>query len=167
MGARVRLGDTALAAHLLHIGMVLSDLAQPFPVEQVSAAVPHVEDSRLLPFDECRDQRRTHAAEFRLPPRQGEHRAVCGVERRGQRLLARFFPQLTIQLGPHLLHEHLRGKAARHVASVRAAHTVAHHKQRGLARLAHLDLVNILVGRTHAPLIGQAEPFHNRTPPAS
>ena len=76
MGARIRLGDLAAAAHFLHIGVVLADLVHGFAVKAVRTAVAHVDDGRAVALNERGNQGRAHAAELRLPARQRENRLV-------------------------------------------------------------------------------------------
>ena len=63
MGARIRLGDLAAAAHFLHIGVVLADLVHGFAVKAVRAAVAHVDNGRAVALNERGNQGRAHAAE--------------------------------------------------------------------------------------------------------
>ena len=93
MGARIRLGDLAAAAHFLHIGVVLADLVHGFAVKAVRAAVAHVDNGRAVALNERGNQGRAHAAELRLPARQRENRLVRLLERLRQQVLPSRFVQ--------------------------------------------------------------------------
>ena len=93
MGARIRLGDLAAAAHFLHIGVVLADLVHGFAVKAVRTAVTHVDNGRAVALNERGNQGRAHAAELRLPARQRENRLVRLLERLRQQVLPSRFVQ--------------------------------------------------------------------------
>ena len=165
MGARVGFADAAEAAHFLNVGMILADLAQRSAAHDVRAAVADVHDARVPALHEGADERRAHAAELGLAAGETEHGVVRPVERAPQRLVARHLVRTGLERRLCLLDKTLRRKAARDVACVRAAHAVAHEDERAVPVRARFDSVNILIGRTHAPLIGNSEVFHCLLPP--
>ena len=165
MRARVGFADAAEPAHFLYIGMILGDLAQRSAAHDVRAAVADVHDARVPALHEGADERRAHAAELGLTAGKAEHGVVRPVERAPQRFVAQCLVRTGLEHRLCLLDKALRRKAARDVACVCAAHSVAHENERAVPVGARFHSVNILIGRAHAPLIGNSEVFHCLLPP--
>ena len=165
MGARVGFADAAEAAHFFNVGMILADLVQHSAAHDVRAAVADVHDARAPALHEGADKRRAHAAELRLAAGETKHGVVRPVEGAPQRLVAHRLVRTSLERRLCLLDKAFRRKTARDIACVRAAHAVAHENERAVPVRARFDSVNILIGRTHAPLIGNSEVFHCLLPP--
>ena len=132
------------------------------PSKAVRAAVTHVDNGRAVVLNERGNQRRAHTTELRLPARQRENRLVRLLERLRQQVLPCRLSNVPLKASPA---DSIKLCAAKRLATLPAfaPPMPSHDEERGLVVLPRFDLKNILIGRAHLSLIGQAEIFHFTT----